>query len=241
MSFFDHLEELRRRILRSLVFFGIAAAGCLYFAADLFRLASRPITADPSVVMAVFRPQDTFNLHIKVSLVAALFLSAPYILAQAWKFISPGLHSHEKRYAAPFVLSASTLFLIGGVFAYFVAFPMTLRFLLELTADSDLTPLIGAVDYFDLFLSVTLIMGIVFQIPSLAFVLSRIGLVDARFLLRNARYALLICLILAAVVTPPDAISMMVIAVPMMALYGVGIAVAWLAGRPRTARPNGRD
>jgi sec-independent protein translocase protein TatC len=234
MSFMDHLEELRKRILWSLAFVAVTAAGCWIFAPELYRIASGPIRDNPSVTLAISRPQDIVSLYLKVTLVASVFVSSPFILAQAWKFIAPGLYPHERKYAIPFVLSASLLFMLGGVFGYFIAFPITLRFLLAWIVASDLEPIIDAIQYFDLFFNVMLVLGLVFQIPAVVFVLSRIGLVDARFLLVNTKYALLICFLIGAIVTPTtDATSMLVIAGPMFLLYGVGIAVAWIFARPR--------
>ena len=132
------------------------------------------------------------------------------------------------------MLSASVLFLLGGMFGYYIAFPTALAFLLQWIIESDLAPIIDAIDYFDLLFNVILVLGLVFQIPAVVFVLSRIGLVDARLLVRNTKYAFLICCVVAAILTPTtDAPSMIVIAGPMFALYGVGICVAWLFGRPR--------
>jgi sec-independent protein translocase protein TatC len=238
MSFIEHLEELRRRILWSLACVAMAFGVCWAFAADLYDLASAPIRANPAVTLSVSRPQDIFSLHMKVTLVASIFLSAPMILTQVWLFISPGLYRHERRYAIPFVLSASTLFVVGGAFAYFVAFPTTLRFLLDWILESHLTPIIDAVEYFDLFFSIMVALGIVFQIPAVVFVLSRIGLVDARMLLKYFKHAVLGCVVVAAVVTPTtDFANMLIIAGPMLALYCVGIGVAWVFGRRRITEP----
>lgn len=116
MTFIEHLEELRRRIVWAVVSVAVAFGVCWIFAADLYEVASAPIRANPAVTLSVSRPQDIFGLYMKVTLVASIFFSAPLILTQAWLFISPGLHRHERRYAIPFVLSASVLFLMGGAF-----------------------------------------------------------------------------------------------------------------------------
>jgi sec-independent protein translocase protein TatC len=173
-----------------------------------------------------------------VTLVAAIFVSSPLLLTQAWLFISPGLYPHERRYAIPFVLSASTLFLAGGAFGYYLAFPAALAFLLDWIVASGITPMIDAVEYFNLFFSIMVALGLVFQIPAIVFVLSRIGLVDARFLIRYFKHAVVGCLVVAAVITPTsDFGNMLIIAGPMLALYSAGIAVAWLFGRRRVAAP----
>lgn len=234
MSFLDHLDELRRRLIWSLVAVAVAFGACWIFADDLYAIASAPIRSHAGVTLAVFRPQDIFALYFKVTAVAAIFLASPFILWQAWLFVSPGLHAHERRYAVPVVLATTMFFLLGGAFGYFVAFPMALGFLVEWTLAAQLTPMFDATAYFDLFFSVMLAFGLVFQIPIVTFVLSRLGIVDARFMVRHLKHAVLGSTIIAAVITPtPDAPNMLVLAVPMVALYCVGIVVAWVAGKPR--------
>ena len=123
MSFLEHLEELRRRLIWSVVFIGAAFALCWVFAGDLYDIASAPIRTNPAVTLSISRPQDIFSLYVKVTMVAAIFLSAPLVLVQAWMFISPGLYPHERRYAVPFVLFASVLFVCGGAFGTTSRFP----------------------------------------------------------------------------------------------------------------------
>ena len=232
MSFLEHLEELRKRIVWAVVSVAAAFAGCWIFAGELYELASAPIRSNPAVTLAVARPQDIFSLHMKVTLVAALFMSTPLILLQAWLFIAPGLHAHERRWAIPFIVSGSLLFVAGGAFGYVVAFPLALNFLLDWIAAAKLTPIIDAVEYFDLFFSIIVALGIVFQIPAVIFVLSRIGLVTATLLVRHFKHAMLACVVCAAVLTPTtDFGNMLVIAGPMIALYCVGIGVAWMFGK----------
>jgi sec-independent protein translocase protein TatC len=234
MTFIEHLEELRRRILWAVACVAVTFAGCWMFAGDLYEIASAPIRSNPAVTLSVSRPQDIFGLHMKVTLVASIFFAAPLILTQAWLFISPGLYQHERRYAIPFVLSASLLFIAGGAFGYYVAFPTALRFLLDWIVESKLTPIIDAVEYFDLFFSIMVALGVVFQIPAVVFVLSRIGLLTARMLVRYFKHAVLGCVVVAAVITPTtDFGNMLIIAGPMIALYCVGIGVAWIFGRRR--------
>jgi sec-independent protein translocase protein TatC len=237
MTFIEHLEELRRRLIWSVVSVAIAFGCCWTFAGDLYDLASAPIRANAAVTMSIARPQDIVGLNIKVTLVAAIFLSAPMVLLQAWLFIAPGLYPHERRYALPFVLSASILFLAGGAFGYFVAFPAALSFLLAWIAESHLVPIIDAGEYLNLFFTVIVAMGIVFQIPAVMFVLSRIGLINARFLIRRLQYAVFGCIVVAAIVTPTsDPWNMLLIAVPMIVLYVVGIGVAAVCGRERNVQ-----
>lgn len=236
MTFIEHLEELRRRIVWSVLVVGAAFGACWVFAADLYGIASAPLLANPQVILSVARPQDIVGLNVKVTLVAAIFVSSPLLLTQAWLFISPGLYAHERRYAIPFVLSASTLFLAGGAFGYFIAFPAALGFLLDWIVASNITPVIDAVEYFDLFFSIMVALGIVFQIPAVVFVLSRIGLVTAGMLVRYFKHAVVGCLIISAIITPTsDLGNLLIIAGPMLTLYVASIGVAWLFGRSRIA------
>ncbi len=234
MSFLEHLEELRRRLIWSLIFVGAAFAVCWMFAGDLYDIASAPIRSNPAVTLSISRPQDIFSLYVKVTMVAAIFLSAPLVLIQAWMFISPGLYPHERRYAIPFVLFATVLFVCGGAFGYFIAFPTAVGFLLDWIVESHLTPIIDAGEYFNLFFTIIVALGIVFQIPAVIFVLSRIGLVSAGLLARKLKYAVFASVVIAAVITPTgDPGNMLIIAAPMVVLYVVGIGVAWVFGRRR--------
>jgi sec-independent protein translocase protein TatC len=233
MSFLDHLEELRKRIIHSLIGIGIAL-GASWWAADyLFRLVSRPIVA-AGVQLNMTKPTEGFNLELKLAVLAAVFLAAPYILAQVWLFIAPGLYKHERRYALPFIVFSSLLFVIGGLFGYFIAFPFAVQFLIGWGKNMGLTTIISASEYFDLFIMVELGLGVVFEIPALIFILARMGLVTAGFLLRNTRYAILIAFVVAAIITPTtDVANMLVMAAPMILLYLLGIVVAFVFGKKR--------
>ncbi len=232
--FLEHLEELRRRLIWSVVFILAAFAACWVFAGELYQIASAPIRSNPAVTLSIARPQDIFSLYFKVTMVAAIFLSSPLVLTQAWLFISPGLYPRERRYAVPFVFFASALFICGGLFGYYIAFPTAVGFLMDWIVASRLTPIIDAGEYFNLFFTIIVALGIVFQIPAVIFVLSRIGLVSAGLLARKLKYAVFGSVVVAAVITPTgDPGNMLVIAAPMVALYVVGIGVAWIFGRRR--------
>src|SRR5262245_38993360 len=237
MSFLDHLEELRKRIIHSLIAVAVAFGVCWYFAHRLFSIVSAPLRKTGAEVI-VTSLTGGFNLEIKIAILASIFLAAPFILAQVWLFISPGLYKHERRYALPFILSSSILFILGGVFGYFIAFPFAAQFLIDWTKEMGVVPRIDASEYFDLFIMIELGLAIIFEIPALIFVLSRIGLVSGPFLLRNTRYAILIAFVVAAVITPTtDIPNMMLMAGPMIALYMLGVVVAYLFGKKRTKEP----
>src|SRR6516165_6282707 len=234
MSFLDHLEELRKRIINSLIAIGVAFGVCWYFGLDLFKAVARPINQAGVSSLVASTPTEGFNLELKLAVMTAIFLAAPFVLGQVWLFISPGLYKHERKYALPFIFFSSLLFVLGGLFGYFVAFPFALQFLIQWEKDMGLTVLINTSEYFDLFIMVELGLAVIFEIPAVIFVLSRIGLVSGPFLLRNTRYAILIATIVAAVITPTtDIPNMMMMAIPMVALYLLGVAVAYVFGKKR--------
>lgn len=186
---------------------------------------------DKLIVTTALEP---FSLYIKVSLYAALCLSVPFLLWQIWAFVSPGLYPHERGYVTPFIALSSISFVLGAMFAYYVIFPPAAKYLLGLGQDFRL--LLKADDYFDFIIIVMLGMGVVFQMPAVSYVLSRIGLLTAGFLVRSWKTAAIIILIAAAVLSPTSDIpNMLLFAAPMLVLYLVSIFVAWIFSRPRTA------
>jgi sec-independent protein translocase protein TatC len=331
MSFLDHLDELRRRIVRSVMFIVCAFVVCFYFSGAIFDFLSVPIrralseaerrelpvqgrtgeektlplsslkvgesgiyvfdratrigsglvqpgtavnaivaegpegkpvlyteeiiiTANSVIPAGVLLPvdlspsaaseledeermivttaQESFMLYVTVSLYAAIALSIPFLLLQVWGFISPGLYKHERSYVTPFILLSTISFAAGAAFAYYILFPPAARYLLGLGEDFRL--LLRASDYFDLITLIMLAMGFIFQMPAIAYVLSRIGLISAGFLLRSWKIAIVIILIVAAVISPTgDAVNLMLFSAPMMALYVVSIGIAWFFGRKR--------
>ncbi|MFN2510381.1 MAG: twin-arginine translocase subunit TatC [Pyrinomonadaceae bacterium] len=185
---------------------------------------------DKLIVTTALEP---FSLYIKVSLYAALCLSVPFLLWQIWAFVSPGLYPHERGYVTPFIALSSISFVLGAMFAYYVIFPPAAKYLLGLGQDFRL--LLKADDYFDFIIIVMLGMGVVFQMPAVSYVLSRIGLLTAGFLVRSWKTAAIVILIAAAVLSPTSDIpNMLLFAAPMLVLYVVSIFVAWIFSRPRT-------
>lgn len=331
MSFLDHLEELRRRLTRSVAFVGIAFLLCWFASSYIYTFLSRPViqalaeaqqrplplggmtgyeqivpiarlaegdrlrfvfvrttTLGASVIpegasvlahigrdgqgrpglftdealttgevviprgvrlptsldgtadvlvgadskLVVNTVMESFSLYVKVSLYAAFALSLPFLLYQIWAFVAPGLYPHERSYALPFVALSTVSFVLGAAFAYYIAFPPAARYLLGLGQDFQL--LLKATDYFDFIILIMLSMGLVFQMPAITYILARIGLVTAGFLIRSWRLALIIIFILAAVLSPTaDVLNMMLFAAPMSVLYLISIVVAWGFGKPR--------
>jgi sec-independent protein translocase protein TatC len=183
--------------------------------------------------LIVTTAMETFSLYVKVSLYAAICVSVPFLLWQIWGFVSPGLYPHERAYVTPFIALSSISFVLGAAFAYYVIFPPAAKYLLGLGSDFRL--LLKADDYFDFIIIVMLGMGVVFQMPAITYVLARIGLVTAGFMLKIWKTALIVILISAAVLSPTNDIpNMMLFAAPMMVLYVVSIFIAWIFNKPRT-------
>lgn len=192
--------------------------------------ASSPGVEDKLVVRTAIEP---FSLYLQVSLYAAICLSVPFLLWQVWAFVAPGLYPHERGYAVPFIGLATISFVVGAAFAYYVLFPPAVSYLLGLGTEFRLY--LNATDYFDFIILIMLAMGAVFQMPAVTYVLARIGLVSAGFLLRHWRIALVTILVAAAVLSPTsDVLNMMLFAAPMMVLYIISVFIAWMFGRPRT-------
>jgi len=236
MSFMEHLEELRSRVLHALLGVVLAFLVSLSFASPLWRIVSNPainalkhLGVNPPK-LTVITPMEGFNIiYLKLPLLVSVFLGSPWILYQVWAFISPGLYKREKKWAVPFILSTAGLFIAGGLFAYFVAFRFGLEFLLGIGRDANVTPMVSINEYFDLFVNVTLGVGLVFEMPVLIFFLTLLRIASPRFLLRHSRYAILAITIIAAVVTPtPDVFNMMIFAVPMVMLFFVGVFASHL-------------
>ena len=186
---------------------------------------------DKLIVTTALEP---FSLYIKVSLYAAICLSVPFLLLQIWGFVSPGLYPHERAYVTPFIILSSISFVLGAAFAYYVIFPPAAKYLLGLGSDFRL--LLKAADYFDFIILIMLGMGIVFQMPAVTYVLARIGLVTAGFMIRIWKTALIVILLSAALLSPTsDIANMLLFAAPMLVLYVISIFVAWIFNKPRTA------
>ncbi len=236
MSFMEHLEELRTRILRMLYGLGVAFLFSLIFADKLWKIVSQPAVEALRYLnvvpprLAMITPMEGFSIiWVKLPVLCSIFIASPWIVYQVWAFISPGLYKKEKRLAAPFIISTAGLFIAGGLFAYFLAFRYGLTFLLGIGMMNDVQPVVTITEYFDLFVNVTLGVGLVFEMPVLIFLLTLLRLASPRFLLRHSRYAILAIVIIAAIVTPtPDVFNLMLFAIPMCLLYFVGVFLGYL-------------
>lgn len=235
MSFLEHLEELRMRIIKALMGLGIAFVVCILFTNKLWDAVRGPAVSALTQLgyppeLAQLTPTEAFTIiWIKLPILAGLFLASPWIGYQAWAFIAPGLYRRERRLAVPFILCTAGLFILGGLFAYFVAFRFGLVFLLGIGSNLGVRPYISLTEYFDLFVNVILGVALVFELPVLIFFLTLLRIASPRFLLRHSRYAILVIVILAAIITPtPDAINLTIFAAPMILLYFIGVFASYL-------------
>jgi sec-independent protein translocase protein TatC len=241
MGFLDHLEELRKRIIYSIISVAVGFFICWWKVERIYDVMQKPIIdalrANGMAEKLVYlNPTEPFNLYLKIAALAGLFLTSPFVLYQVWMFISPGLYRHEKRYVVPFMVSTITLFTCGGYFGYKIVYPAALNFLINF--GKQFQPMITIGEYTQLFLSIILGMGLIFEMPILVFFLALMGIVSAGFMWRNFRYSILIIFIIAAIVTPTtDILNMCIFAAPMIALYVFSILVAWLVHpKQRAAR-----
>jgi sec-independent protein translocase protein TatC len=226
MSLMEHLEELRKRLLRSIASLGIGSVIAYCFHNKLIDLLQKPLL-DLGLMMTMTHPTDAINLDIKASMVFGAIFASPFILYQVWLFIAPGMYTNEKKYVAPFMGATITLFLAGAWFGYRYVMPGAIK-VLVLGFGKSFNHMITIEDYTSFFLTVILGLGICFELPILIFFLALFGIVDARFLLRHFRYAVLAIFLVAAIICPdPSPVTMCIFASPMLVLYFFGIAIAW--------------
>ena len=230
MSFLGHLEELRSRIIRALMGVAVAFVAAIFFTKPLWKVIKEPATSALKTLgyapqLVAIDPMEQFNIiWFKLPVLCAIFLSAPWILWQVWAFIAPGLYKRERRWAAPFVLGAGGLFIVGGLFAYFVVFRYGLTFLLSIGQNNHVVAMVSMTEYFNLFVNVTMGVGLVFELPVLIFLGILLRLVTPAFLMNHSRYAILAIFIIAAIVTPtPDVFNLMLFATPMCLLFYVSL------------------
>lgn len=230
MSFMEHLGELRVRIVRALIGLLVGLGIALPFSQYVVDYLARPIqaTGNTLVFLAV---TEAFWVQMKVALIAGLFLASPVVLWQVWSFVSPGLYAHEKKYAAPFVIIGSLLFIGGGAFSLKIVTPYAVTFLLSY-ARPGLQPMISVGLYIDFLLKFTLAFGLIFELPLAITLAARMGVVTPRTLARNRKYAVLGAFITSAILTPtPDAFNQTLMAGPLIVLYEVGILCARIFAR----------
>ena len=226
MSLMEHLEELRRRIVHSAIYLGAGFFACWFFRQRIVDFFQSPLNR-LGIKLSYTHPMDPLNFDLQAALLGGAIVSSPFILYQVWLFIAPGLYQKEKRFVIPFMSATVALFLTGACFGYFFVLPGALKILI-IQFGKGFNPMVTIEEYTGFFLSIILGLGISFELPILIFFLALFGIVSPRFLWKNIRYAILAVFIVAAIICPsPDPWTMCIYALPMLALYLVGIAVAW--------------
>ncbi|CAN5451276.1 MAG: twin-arginine translocase subunit TatC [Acidobacteria bacterium] len=232
MSFLEHLEELRRRLINSALSLVAGVFIAFFFLnriVDFVLLPLRELLPEGSSFQTIEGPEYII-LYLKIGLLAGLFVALPLILWQVWLFIAPGLYAHEKRFAIPFVAMTSVFFFIGAAFAHYLAFPYSWDFFVKFQPEYvQFMPRLGPT--FSLYVKILLAFALIFQMPTVVLFLARMGMVTPGFLVKHTKYAVLIIFILAAFLTPADVVSQFMMAGPMILLYGLSIGIAWVFGR----------
>lgn len=247
MTFWEHLEELRGRILKALLAFGAGAAAAWYFREAVLIWLTTPFVNAWSASIEGQRPAlhfpapaSLFIAYLRLSLMAGFIFALPIIFYQIWAFVAPGLYARERRYAIPFVLSSTSLFLAGGYFGWKFAFPIAFKYLLDFSGSLQsesvaiaIEPTVMVGDYIDFISRMLLAFGSVFELPVLVFFLSVAGIVNHTHLIKFARYFVVLSFFISAIITPPDIMSQFLLAIPLCLLYAFSIGIAWLMSRKK--------
>lgn len=238
MPMLEHLRELRLRLIRALIALAVGFAAAYAFADPIFRLMTEPFlaAAGGKAMLIGTGVGEAFLTKIKVALIAGLFVASPAIFYEVWKFIAPGLYATEKRMAVPFIVATSACFVAGGVFCYAVVFPVGYAFFISEYVSIGVTPTIRVSEYLSFSARLILAFGLTFEMPVLTFFLTRLGVIDHHALIRHWRWIIVGIFGVAAALTPPDAVSMMLLAVPLTGLYGASVGVAYVFRIRATAK-----
>ncbi|HXD19722.1 MAG TPA: twin-arginine translocase subunit TatC [Vicinamibacterales bacterium] len=233
MSFLEHLDELRKRIIYSAISIFVGFLIAFIFIQQLFDFVMKPLQAGlPAGQHLVYtEPTEAFVLYLTIAGITGAVLALPLVMTQVWLFIAPGLYAHEKKMAIPFVVLSSIFFILGAAFSHYVVFPLTWKFFVSFTSDY-LTFMPRIEPAFALYIKMVLAFGLVFQMPTIVLFLARMGVVTAGFLWKHTKYALLIIVIVSAVVTPDGGgVSLVAMSVPLFFLYLFSIGLAWMFGK----------
>ncbi len=226
----EHIEELRYRLFKSVAAIVVGFLIAWPFKKKLLLFLERPLPENLHGKLIFLSPPEAFFTALKVSFFAGILLAMPYVLYQLWKFIEPGLYEHEKKFILPFMFFSVMFFFAGAAFAYFVILPFGLKFLLSFMGDL-LTPQITIGSYISFVIQMILAFGFVFLLPVVVWLLSKLGVINYRMLEKNRKFAILIIFIIAAILTPPDVFSQVMMALPLIVLYELSIWVAKVTGK----------
>ncbi len=235
MSFLDHLDELRRRIIYALVAVLVGLGISLFFIGPLFQFIFKPMQAllPAGQTLIYTDPSEAFFLQIKIALMAGLILASPVVASQVWLFIAPGLYAHEKKLAIPFIVMSSVCFVAGAAFSHYLVFPIVWRFFVGFTNDF-LTFMPRVEPAFSMYLRLVLALGITFQLPTIVLFLARLGVITPRFMIRHFKYAILIIVVASAALSPGGGgVGLLAMGGPVIVLYILSIGLAWLFGKKR--------
>ena len=236
LTLMDHLGELRERLIRAAYAILGGTALCWAYHDWIMQVATAPIRSYlPGGHLAFTNPVDAFMTGVKLSVGGGVVLASPVWIYQLWKFIAPGLYSHEKKYTSMFVGAGVSLFLLGASFVYFLVLPMAFKFLLTFAGDVA-TPMITLSEYLSFFLTTTLVLGGAFELKLVLTMLGILGLVSPQFLREKRRYAIVILAVISAIITPPDMLSMLMLLVPMVLLYEISIVLVAIVAKKKEAK-----
>lgn len=249
MTFWEHLEELRGRILKALVAFALGAGIAWYFREQVLIWLTTPfINAwqqsihDQKPALHFPAPAALFLAYLRLSLMSGFIFALPVIFYQLWAFVAPGLYARERRFAMPFVVCSTTLFLGGGYFGWKIAFPVAFKYLLDFSGavsnasiSLQIQPTVMIGDYLEFISRMLLAFGAVFELPVLVFFLAVAGIIDHTHLIKFARYFVVLAFFISAIITPPDIMSQFLLAIPLCLLYVFSIGIAWLLRKKKTA------
>ena len=234
LSFTAHLEELRKRLIISIATIGVGFVACYSFKEKIFAVLARPLqeVLPPESSLVFINPTEAFLTYLKTAFLGGFFLAIPVILFQIWKFIAPGLYNEERRYVIPFVLSSSILFIGGALFGYFMVFPLAFKFLMGFSSDM-IQAFPSMKDYLSFVIKLLIAFGVVFETPVFIFFLAKIGIVNYQMLKTYRKYFLVVAFILGAFLTPPDPLSQIMMAMPLLVLYEVSVLVTKYFGKKK--------
>ncbi|RJX35266.1 MAG: twin-arginine translocase subunit TatC [Desulfarculus sp.] len=237
MPFLSHLEELRTRLVRSAMAVGIAFLGTYFFKEELYQGLAKPLkeVLPPGAKLIYTAPAEAFFTYIKVAFLAAIVAACPVIFYQLWKFIAPGLYKHERKAVWPFVILSSALFMVGSVFCYLMVFPFAFQFFMSFATD-DIVPMLSLKQYLSFSATLLFAFGVIFEMPLVLVFLGRLGVVKSSTLKKHRKYAILIMFIVGAILTPPDAVTQIMMALPLCALYELSIWLVVLAEKKKAER-----
>ena len=235
MSFLEHLSELRRRLIACIIVVFVAMLGCLALAPELFVILQAPLSKVPHHQLIVLSPIELYLTYLKLALLAGLFVASPFILFQIWRFVAPGLYSNEKRFMLPFVMLGSLSFIGGGAFAFLLVLPMGFEFLVNAMPETVNAQFSVAI-YFSLVIHLVLAFGCVFELPLLMWILSAAGIVKPRTYSKWRRYWIVIAFIIGAILTPPDPLTQIMMAIPLLLFFEIGVLGARVLYKKREQR-----